>query len=184
MSPAPSRNTRGFVALALLVVLVLGATLSGVFAYRQSNLTDKPFSLTNSGSVVPSDSEIARVKAVTEQFALRMDSLDSKDVPAYVASVSEVLTTRCRTEFAKTEEGIKQSLGSVAFTTKGFVRGTGIVSQDDDSAVLLIVHDAERTAESGQSLVSQRRWTVELRKVGGKWLVDGFNDPDNGGQVC
>lgn len=184
MSPAPTRNTRGFVALGLLVVLVLGVALSGVFVYRQSNLTDKPFSLLNSGRSLDSSGDLSRVKAVTEEFALRMDSLDSKDVPGYIARVGEVLTTRCRADFAKSEAALTGSLGTVAFTTKGFVRATGVSTLDDDSATVMVVHDAQKTAESGQSLLSAFRWTISLRKIDGTWLVDKFNDPDRSGDAC
>lgn len=184
MSQASTRNTRGVVALALLAVLILGAVLSGVLVYRQNNLTDKPFSLLNSGRSLENAGEVSRVKAVSEEFARRMDSLSSKDVPGYVKKVSELLTTRCRADFEKSEAALTGSIGSVGFTTKGFVRATGIATLDDDSATVMVVHDAQKTAESGQSLLSAYRWTISLRKINGTWLVDKFLDPDRGGAAC
>lgn len=178
-----SSRARGFVALALLIVLVLGAALSAVFAYRHDHLTTKPFSLTNSG-VSLENPDVAKVKAVAEQFALRMDSLSSKDVTGYVKSVDQVLTTRCRTQFDKTGPLLAQSMGKASFSYKGYIRATGITSLDHDSATVLISHDSLLTAAGGQSAVSAYRWTLTMRKVGGKWLVDGFSDPDRAGQAC
>lgn len=170
MSQASTRNTRGIVALALVVVFVLGAAASAVLAFRLSNESDAL--------------EVSRVKAVSEQFALRMDSLSSKDIPGYVDNVAEVLTTRCKADFEKSEAALTGSIGTVGFTTKGFIRATGVSTIDDDSATVMVVHDAEKTAESGQSLLSAYRWTISLRKVNGTWLVDKFLDPDRGGEAC
>lgn len=164
-------------------MLVLGAVLSGVFASRHDHLTTKPFSLTNSGTSLENP-DVAKVKAVAAQFALRMDSLSSKDVAGYVKSVDEVLTTRCRTQFDKTGPLLTQSMGKADFTYQGYVRATGITSLDSDSAVVLISHDSLLKAAGGQSAVSAYRWTLSMRKVDGKWLVDGFSDPDRAGQAC
>lgn len=170
MSQASTRNTRGIVALALLTVFVLGAALSIVLALRQD---DRSVGL-----------EVARVKAVSEEFALRMDSLSSDDVPGYINKVAEVLTTRCRADFEKSEAALTGSIGAVEFTTKGFIRATGVSTLDDDSATVMVVHDSQKTAGSGQSLLSAYRWTISLRKVNGTWLVDKFNDPDRSGDAC
>lgn len=170
MSPAQTSTTRRFVALALAAVFVLASAASVVLYQRDD------------GDSV--GLQVARVKAVSEEFALRMDSLSSKDVPAYVKSVGEVLTTRCRADFEKSEAALTGSLGTVAFTTKGYIRATGVATIDDDSATVMIVHDAQKTAESGQSLLSAYRWTLSLRKVNGTWLVDKFNDPDRSGDAC
>lgn len=152
------------------MVFLLASALSAVLAVRQSD---------GSGGL-----EVARVKAVSEEFARRMDSLTSKDVPGYIKSVSEVLTTRCRADFEKSEAALAGSIGSVGFTTKGFIRATGVAAIDDDSATVLVVHDAQKTAESGQSLLSAYRWTISLRKIDGTWLVDKFSDPDRSGDAC
>jgi hypothetical protein len=183
LSHAVSSRARGFIALGLLVVLLLGAALSGVFAYRNDHRTTRPFSLTNSG-VSLENPDVAKVKAVAEQFALRMDSLDSSDVNAYVKRVDQVLTTRCRTQFDKSGPLLAASVGKVKFSYKGYVRATGITTMDRNSAVVLISHDSVLTAGGGQSAVSAYRWTLTLRKVNGKWLVDQFTDPDRAGQAC
>lgn len=184
MIQAPSR-TRGFVALGLVVAFVVSAVLSGIFVYRQAHLTDKPFSLSNSGTSLEADPDVSKVKAVAEQFSLRMDSLGSKDIAGYFKSVRELLTTRCQAELDKTTAALTNAVGSVPFTTTGYIRATGIASIDRDSAVVLIVHDANKMATGAtQGLATQNRWTVKLAKVAGSWLVDGFTDPDHGGEIC
>lgn len=152
------------------MVLILAAAASVVLALRGD---DSSVGL-----------EVARVKAVSEEFALRMDSLTSEDVPGYIDKVSEVLTTRCKADFEKSEAALAGSIGSVEFTTKGFIRATGVAAIDDDSATVLVVHDSQKTAGSGQSLLSAYRWTISLIKVNDTWLVDKFNDPDRSGDAC
>jgi hypothetical protein len=175
---APSSKARTLIALGLAVVLGVSLLLNGVLAYRHGHLTEDPLSVGNSGREVPDDDVTAQVKAVAVQFATRMDSLDSADLPGYLKDVSEVLTTKCRTEFQKVGPGIASEIGKVPFKTKAYIRSSAVASLDSDSATVLVVHDALKTATSGQSLPSAFRWTISLRKVEGKWLVDSFEDPD------
>jgi Mce-associated membrane protein len=170
-------------AVGLATILVVGAVLAGLFAHRTNHLTSKPFSLSNSGTSLENP-DVSKVKAVAEQFALRMDSLNSQDVTGYVKSVDQLLTTRCQADFNKTGPLLTQSMGKVQFKYKGFVRSSGITTMDNDSAVVLVAHDSQLTASGGQSSVSAYRWTLALRKINGKWLVDQFTDPDRGGQAC
>lgn len=166
-------KTRGLVALGLIAVTLLGVLIAGVLLYRASHLTDKPFSLANSGRAIPSDAERHEVVAVAEQFCLRMDGVDGSDVDGYKKRVSELLTTKQKekftqefTEFEKL--GIDEKLKGT-----GTVLASGISEMDGDSARVLVAHDS--TVE-GTSDTTQRhyRWTVDLRKVQGDWLVDDF----------
>ena len=167
------------VALGLIAVLVVGSVLSGVLIYRHSHLTDEPLSFSNSGAYVPDAADTSKVKAVAEQYALRMDNLDSSNISGYVKSVGEILTTKYRTDFVKVEPLLVAAYAKEKFTTQGFVRATGIVTQDADSATVLVVHDKVKTPTTGQPEATAYRWTVELRKVDGDWLVDNFDDPDD-----
>ena len=51
---------------------------------------------------------------------------------------------------------------------------TGVGSYDPDSATVLVVHDGSVKSKLG-SQVRHQRWSVDLVKVDGKWLVDDFN---------
>jgi hypothetical protein len=173
LTEATTGRTRGLIVLALLLLLVLGAVASVVFAQRMSNLTDKPFSLSNDGRVIPSDTARHRVVAVAEQFCLRVDAFTGDDPEGYRKSVTEMLTTKYKkafeTEFAAIEQlGIQKGQ-----TGKGTIVASGVGEMDDDSATVLVVHDNTITSSAG---TTQRhsRWTVDLNKVDGKWLVDDF----------
>ena len=174
MTKTTTGTTRGLIVLALLLLLLVGAALSLVFAQRMSDLTDKPFSLSNDGRVIPSDTERHRAIAVAEQFCLRVDAFTGDDPDGYKKSVTEMLTTKYKkafeTEFAAIEQlGIQKGQ-----TGKGTVVASGIGEMDDDSATVLVVHDNTITSSAG---TTQRhsRWTVDLNKVDGTWLVDDFN---------
>ena len=55
----------------------------------------------------------------------------------------------------------------------GKVLISGIADLDSDSATVLVAHDASVKTTQG-NLQHPYRWTVDLVKVGGKWLVDNF----------
>ncbi|MCZ4499493.1 MAG: hypothetical protein JWQ74_2046 [Marmoricola sp.] len=183
MSRFSNSRVRSLTASVLLVLLVLGVVVSGVLLTRQGSATDKPLSIGNSGSVIPSDRDVAAVKAVGEQFALRIDAITPADIPGYVKRVGELMTTKYRSDFEKAQPLLVAKYAKTKFTAQGYVRSIGITSQDQDSAVILIAHDSLLTPSSGDPERSAYRWTVTLRKVDGKWLVDDFVDPDRTGQA-
>ena len=159
--------------LVLLVLLALGLTASGLLYARQNNLTDEPFSLSNNGQTIPSDAAKHQVVAVAEQFCLRMDAVDGSDLEGYQKRVSALLTTKQKAkftqEFADFEKlGVEQQLKGT-----GTVLASGVADMDDDSATVLVVHDSTVKSSTGTT-ERHYRWTVSLRKVDGKWLVDDF----------
>jgi hypothetical protein len=173
LTKATTGHARGLIVLALLVLLLVGAVVSVVLAQRMGDLTDKPFSLSNDGRVIPSDSERHQAVAVAEQFCLRVDAFNGDDPAGYRKLVTEMLTTKYKksfeTEFAAIEQlGIQKGQKG-----KGTVVASGVGEMDDDSATILVVHDNTITSASG---TTQRhsRWTVDLNKVDGTWLVDDF----------
>lgn len=159
--------------LALVVMLVVGAAASLVLLQRQGDLTDKPFSLSNDGRVIPSDAERHKVVAVAEQFCLRVDAFDGDDPDKYRELVTEMLTTKYKKAF-DTEFGAIEQLGiQKGQQGKGTIVASGVGDMDADSATVLVVHDNTITSSAG---TTQRhsRWSVDLNKVDGKWLVDDF----------
>jgi len=183
LSRISTTRARSAAAAVLLVLLVLGAVVSGVLLSRQDNATDKPLSVGNSGAVIPSDRDIAAVKAVAEQFALRIDAITPADIPGYVKRVGDLMTTKYRADFEKAQPLLVAKYQKSKFTAQGYVRSIGITSQDKDSAVVLIAHDSLLTPSAGDPERSAYRWTVTLRKVDGTWRVDDFVDPDRTGQA-
>ena len=173
MTKATTGNTRGLIALALIVLTVLGVLVAGVLAYRSSHLTDEPFSLSNGGQRIPSDAERHEVVAVAEQFCLRMDDLDGSDVEGYEKRVAQLLTTKQKAKFSS-EFAEFQKLGiDKTMESTGNVLASGVSDMDADSATVLVVHDSTVKTSAGTT-ARHSRWTVDLRKVDGEWLVDDF----------
>lgn len=172
------RRTRAAFGLRIglivaVVVLVLSSAAAGVLLYRDHHLTDAPFSISNDGIPIPSDNARHLVIGIADQFALRMDAVNGKNPGKYVKDVSALLTTKQKTKFTQ-EYAQFQKVGiSPDLHGTGTVLSSALADMDNDSATVLVAHDASVVSSAG---TTQRhyRWTVVLRKVGSKWLVDDF----------
>lgn len=157
----PSRRTALRLTQMLAVLLVVG-TVAAVWLGLQKREADQR----------------ARDRAdainVASQFALRMDNVDGTDFDAYITSVNELLTTKARTENSKVFDAIKQSYEVAKVKGTGKVLLTGMGESDDDSATVLVVHDADVTSTQGK-VERHYRWAVDLVKVRGDWRVDDFS---------
>jgi hypothetical protein len=173
LTNASTGRTRGLVALALIALTVLCVGFAGVMVYRAGHLTDAPFSLTNNGRKVPSEEQRHKVVAVAEQFCLRVDGFDGDDPEGYRKQVEPLLTTKYKRAFESQFQAIQQLGVQRGQKGKGTVVVSGIGAIDDDSATVLVVHDNTITSEAG-TVQRHYRWTIDLNKVGGRWLVDDF----------
>jgi hypothetical protein len=118
--------------------------------------------------------ERASAAAVASQFALRMDQVDGADFEGYLDGINELLTAKARTENSKVFDAIRQSYQAAKVKGSGKVLLTGVAEADDDSATVLVVHDADVSSTQGK-VERHHRWAVELVKVDGDWLVDDFD---------
>jgi hypothetical protein len=173
LTNAPTGRARGPIALALVVVTALCAAFAGVMVYRATHLTDAPFSLTNNGQKIPTDEQRHTVVAVAEQFCLRVDGFDGDDPDGYRKQVLPLLTTKYKRAFETQFQAIEQLGVQRGQKGKGTVVVSGIGTMDEDSATVLVVHDNTITSQSG-TVQRHYRWTIDLNKVGGRWLVDDF----------
>jgi Mce-associated membrane protein len=173
LTNATTGSPRGWIALGLAVLTVLGVLVAGVMVYRANHPTDEPFSLSNSGQPIPSDSARHEVVAVAEQFCLRMDGVDGSDVDGYKKRVSELLTTKQKTKFDASFAEFEKLGISKELKGTGTVLASGVSDLDADSATVLVAHDSTLKDTSGTT-DRHYRWTVALRKVHGDWLVDDF----------
>ena len=123
------------------------------------------------------DEQRQRAEAVNaaSQFALRMDTFDGTDMDAYSKKVQQLLTTKYKSEFDKQFQPFKQVYSQAQAVGTGKVVMSGVASYDADSATVLVVHDGSVKSKLGQSQVRHQRWTVDLVKVDGRWLVDDFS---------
>ena len=175
---APTGTGRGsrtlVVGIVAALLLAVGVTGSAVYAQRESgdNLTTSAL-WGNDGDPLISESEQHQAVAVAEQFCLRMDNVDGSDAEGYVKKVSELLTTKQKAKFTS-EYAEFQKLGvDPELKGTGTILASGLADIDPDSATVLVAHDSAVVANTG---TTQRhyRWTVTLRKVSGRWLVDDF----------
>lgn len=170
---APSR-ARPVVAGVLAVLLTLGVLACGYLAYRVARPTDAPFNPFSGAVRQPSDRDRSAATAAAQQFALRMDTVDGTDLDGYLKKIDALLTTKARTKNQQTFATLKQSYAAAKVKGTGKILISGIADLDDNSATVLVAHDASVTTTQG-NLQHHYRWNVELVKVRGKWLVDDFN---------
>lgn len=166
-------GARRNVALGLIVALVLALVATAVLLF-----------LPDPDGASADERERQQVINVAEQFALRVDAVDTADLKGYVASVSELLTAKFKAKFTSGVDGqLGSSSGSGSSTSnaaKGKIQSAAVVDIDKDSATVMVAHD-QNFVVSGKDVGQGFRWVVSLRKVGGKWLVDNSADIDGEG---
>jgi Mce-associated membrane protein len=149
------------VSAVLCVALVLAVAAAAWFAVKSHR-----------------DQEASRERAaasnVASQFALRMDKVDGTDFDTYMKAVNQLLTTKAKTKNDQVFDVMKQSYAAAKVKGTGKVLLTAVGDSDSDSATVLVVHDAAVTTTQG-NIDHHYRWTVDLVKVNGSWLVDDFN---------
>ncbi|HEY6933171.1 MAG TPA: hypothetical protein VI452_07210 [Marmoricola sp.] len=164
---APARRRpgrRGLLLLgAVLLVLLVAGVVVAVVTARRVHAFDQ------------AQQDRGDAEAVATQFTLRMDNYDTKQFGKYAKSVTQLLTTKEKAKFQDQYKAYQQQLGTAPeVNSSGKVLVAGVGDSDSDSATVLVVHDV--TAKSGKSTVLHHyRWTVDLAKVGDRWLVDDFN---------
>jgi Mce-associated membrane protein len=119
------------------------------------------------------EKERAAASNVASQFALRMDKVDGTDFDGYIKGVNELLTTKAKTKNSEVFDVMKQSYETAKVKGSGKVLLTAVGDADADSATVLVVHDADVTTTQG-NIEHHYRWTVDVVKVDGSWLVDDF----------
>ena len=145
--------------LAVLLVLAAGAALWFAFKAKDSDERQQ---------------ERASASSVASQFALRMDNVDGTNFDSYIKGINELLTTKAKTKNQKTFESIKESYEAAKVKGTGKVLLTGVGDSDDDSATVLVVHDASIKTTQG-NIDHHYRWSVDVVKVNDEWRVDDFN---------
>lgn len=167
-------RVRALLAGGLLILLVLGLVVSGYLVYRLNHINDDPLNPLSDAPAAPAEAQRKQATAVAEQFALRMDNVDSAKFDAYVKSVNGMLTTKAKTKNSEVFDTMKQSYEAAKVKGTGKVLATGLSDIDDDSATVLVAHDASVQTTQG-NIEHHYRWSVNLVKVSGTWLVDDFN---------
>lgn len=121
------------------------------------------------------DVEQDRREAVraAERFTVAVNNFDVADIDSLQQNLEPLLTTKFRTEFDETVEGLLAQVEEAKLSSEGEVIRTAVASADADSASILVVADANATSVFGDR-VRHFRWTVDLVRVDDAWLVDDF----------
>ncbi len=154
-------RTVWIICAVLSVVLVLAAGAALFFGLKAKDSDEQ-------------QQERASASSVASQFALRMDNVDGTNFDKYIKGINELLTTKAKTKNQKTFESIKQSYEAAKVKGTGKVLLTAVGDSDDDSATVLVVHDASVKTTQG-NIDHHYRWSVDMVKVNGDWRVDNFN---------
>ena len=122
------------------------------------------------------------LRQAAERFTETWNTFEAGQAQEYIDSVTPLLSTKFRTEFEKAAANVvtgieQQQLSSVGkvLADEDEVPLVGIANQDDDSAQVLVVSDAQRVS-SGQQVVRHWRWQISFVKTDGEWLVDKFEE--------
>lgn len=161
----------------LSVVLVLVTAIAAFLAWRYVHFSDGPSHLGGDRSGWVSDSERSDALQLAEQFALRMDAINGAHPDQYAAQVKQLLTTKGKAAFDKEFAALSQLGTDKSSRGTGDVLASALSDIDTDSATALVVHDAVVSTTQG-STGRHYRWTVELEKIKGHWLVDSFDQAD------
>jgi Mce-associated membrane protein len=123
------------------------------------------------------------VIAATQRFVNAANTYTPQTFEAMTKQVGPMLSTKLRTSFDASNQDLVGVISQTGLSSKGNVLKTGVASLDDDSAVVLVVADAETTSKA-QDSIRHFRWQVDLVKVDGDWLIDDFTavvDPEMAG---
>ena len=139
------------------------------------------------GLSLPDERE--QVMGLTSQFVKRLGTYspdmvdDSGQMPDYRDQVREVITPKFAADFDKEVSAAEQLVAQGGITRSADVFATAVSTIDDDSARVLVAGAFTDSYEQGEGkkarVVDQEplpfRFTVDLVKIDGEWLVDDFS---------
>jgi hypothetical protein len=187
--PATPGRRRSALA-ALLVVVVLGCV--GLLVWM--SLGGRAAA---DGGLERAD-EREQVMSLTDQFVKRLGTYspdmldDSGQMPDYRSQVREVITPKFAADFDKEVATAEQLVAQGGITRSADVFATGVSSIDDDSARVLVAGAFSDSYSQGRGAKARTveqeplpfRFTVDLVRIDGDWLVDDFtpvSSPDDAG---
>lgn len=182
-APAGARLTpRVRVAIAAVLALVVTACVALLIWMSVAGRA-----AADGGLNLPDERE--QVMSVTDQFVKRLgtyspDMLDeSGQMAAYREQVREVITPKFAADFDKEVATAEQLVAQGGITRSADVFATAVSSIDDDSARVLVAgaftdRYEQGTGEKARTIDQEPlpfRFTVDLVKIEGEWLVDDFS---------
>lgn len=184
--PAPAARFRLVLLIVLSVVLVLSiGTFVGLAVTGESS----PTAIFDGDADETDETDRQAVMSQAQQFILRVNTYgpdllaDDGTMPEYRELVREVITDKFAASFEESVPAAESTVSQAGFSRAAEVFGAGVSVIDDDSATALVAGsftnsypvDAEDLdGERQDDLPLPFRVRIELVKVGGEWLVDGF----------
>lgn len=181
--PTPEKQPNATFRLVLLVVLLVlliasAATLAWLLLDRR-------------GEADSLQSEREAVMSQTEQFVLRLNTLDpeqlddSGHLAEYQQQVAEVVTPTFAADFETNGLPLAERLVTQAgYARNAEVFGLGVESLDGDSATVIVAagltgsypdpKDPENATKRVEADEDVLRWEVDLVRTDGEWLVDDY----------
>lgn len=132
--------------------------------------------------------EREQAMSLTDQFVKRLGTYspdmldDSGQMPAYREQVREVITPKFAADFDKEVATAEQLVAQGGITRSAEVFATAVSSVDDDSARVLVAGAftdsyTQGTGDKARTVDQEPlpfRFTVDLVRIEGEWLVDDF----------
>lgn len=189
---APGAATAAGFRLVLLIVLSAVLLLSiGTFVGLAVTGESSPAGIFDGGDDGAEQDEADRqaVMSQAQQFILRVNTYgpdllaEDGTMPDYREQVLEVITDKFAASFEESVPAAESTVSQAGFARTAEVFGAGVSVIDSDSATALVAGsftnsypvDAEDLeGERQDDLPLPFRVRIELVKVGGEWLVDGF----------
>lgn len=118
--------------------------------------------------------ESARTDAVVaaRQEIVNLDSLSAATIDRDLATVLAGATGTFREQFSRSQADLKALVLQHKTQSTAVIASAAVVRADSSSATVLVAADRtvrDSTTPDGQ--VAHDRWTVDLEKHGGRWLV-------------
>jgi hypothetical protein len=180
LTSTPHDSTRSLpIRLVLLCALVVALLASAVVLVWL--VSDRR------GAADDLQSERETAMAQARQLVLRVgtygpDQLEGQQMPEYREQVSELMTDKLAADFEKNGAPLaEQTVAQTRASRSAEVFSTGVSAIDDDSATVLVAgafqttFPARRGQEVQQPDPTPFRYVVDLNKVDGTWLVDGYD---------
>lgn len=175
------RRPRGRTALVAVLALVVAAAIVVLVQLAVAGRGSA-----GGGLELPQERE--QVMSLTSQFVKRLGTYspdmvdDSGQMPAYREQVREVITPKFAADFDKEVTTAEQLVAQGGITRSADVFATAVSSIDDDSARVLVAGAFTDSYTRGEGekarTVDQEplpfRFTVDLVRSEGEWLVDDF----------
>jgi hypothetical protein len=183
---APAAGFRLVLLIVLGVLLVLSA---GTFVGLAVTGESSPSGIFDGADDDRDEADRQAVMSQAQQFIVRVNTYgpdlltEDGTMPEYREQVLAVITDKFAASFEESVPAAESTVSQAGFSRTAEVFGAGVSVIDRDSATALVagsftnsypVDPEDLDGERQEDLPLPFRVRVELVKVGGEWLVDGF----------